>query len=290
MAAASSSDLDFLKDLPRGARDSYQEHWGWMDEELQAGEPCRAELFFERHLTHTKGKWMDEPFALLPWQRKVLRDVFTTLNPDGTRQYRTVYITVPRKNGKTEFAAGLALYLVAADGENASEVYGAAHDRNQAGTLYTMAKRMVLADPDMAKAFRVLRNSLTFEHPERGECFYQPISSEAGGAHSTSPHGAICDEVHTWAGQKGKELYEALTTGQGSRSQPLTIVITTRGNDTDGICYELDTYADWYKAHEQPGMTKAEFYAADDYEIPLVDFRERFGEPRPGPMAERSGR
>ena len=242
--AAPHSSSELVLPLPLDARAAYAQRWGVLEDELAAGQLSRVEQFFEQHLTHTKGKWMGEPFQLLPWQRKVLRDVFETRNADGTRQYRTAYISVPRKNGKTEFAAGIALYMLAGDEENGAEVYGAAHDRNQAGTLYTMARRMVQADPAMSKAIRVLRNSMVFDSPAHGQCYYQPLSSDAGGAHSTSPHCAICDEVHTWTGQRGRELYEALTSGQGSREQPLTLVITTRGNDRQGICFELDDYAD----------------------------------------------
>ena len=271
-ARVSSSDGEPL--LPRAALEVYRREWGTLEEELADGEPTRVEEFFEQHASHTKGRWMGEPFRLLPWQRKVLRDVFGTVNQDGTRQYRTAYVSVPRKNGKTEFAAGLALYMLAGDQENGAEVYGAAHDRNQAGTLYQMARRMVQHDPAMARAIRVLRNSMVFDSPEFGQCFYQPISSDAGGAHSTSPHLAICDEVHTWTGQRGRELYEAITTGQGSRSQPLTLVITTRGNDSSGICFELDEYADKV---ERGIITDPTFYsfrayadAEDDWKDPAT--------------------
>lgn len=243
--AGCSTDLDFLDNLPPEARESYRKHWGWIDEELAKTSKTRVEEFFERHIRHTKGAWYGQPWQFLPWQRKVCRDLFGTLNPEtGLRQYTTAYITVPRKNGKTEFAAGLVLYMVCSDGEPGAEVYGAAHDRNQAGTLFTMAKRMVLQDPDLRERFTVRRNALVYESETTGENYYHPISSEAGGAHSTSPHFCVCDEVHTWAGRKGQELYEALTTGQDARTQPLTLTVTTRGNDTDGICYELDTYAD----------------------------------------------
>src|SRR3990170_4965456 len=88
---------------------------------------------FIESLRHTKGKWAGVPFILEPWQREIVREVFGRMNADGTRQYRTVYIEIPRKNGKSELAAAMALKLLFADGEMGAEVYGAAFTRDQAG-------------------------------------------------------------------------------------------------------------------------------------------------------------
>jgi phage terminase large subunit-like protein len=62
--------------------------------------------FFERILTHTKGIYAKKPFELIDWQRRILWDVFGTCKSNGLRQYSTVYCEVPKKNGKTELAAG----------------------------------------------------------------------------------------------------------------------------------------------------------------------------------------
>ena len=73
--------------------------------------------FFERALTHAKGALAGQAFSLSDWQyQDIIRPLFGTLRPDGLRQYRTAYIEVPRKNGKSTLAAGIALYLLLADG------------------------------------------------------------------------------------------------------------------------------------------------------------------------------
>ena len=41
-------------------------------------------------LKHTKGEWHGKNFELLPWQEKVVRDVFGTVKENGYRQYNTV--------------------------------------------------------------------------------------------------------------------------------------------------------------------------------------------------------
>ena len=86
-------------------------------------------------LCHTKGRWAGKPFKLLPWQEQIIRDIFGTVKEDGHRQFTTAYIEIPKKNGKSELAAAVALYLLFADGEAAPEVYGAAADRQQAAII-----------------------------------------------------------------------------------------------------------------------------------------------------------
>ena len=87
----------------------------------------RAVKFIE-NLCHTKGRWAGKPFWLLPWQEQIIRDVFGVVKEDGTRQFRTSYVEIPKKKGKSELAAAVALYLLYADNEPSAEVYGAAAD------------------------------------------------------------------------------------------------------------------------------------------------------------------
>src|SRR5688572_19386072 len=95
--------------------------------------------FFEGFLTHTKGSFARKPFLLPWWQRKIVWDVFGTTRRDGLRQYRTVYLEVPKKNGKTELAAGFANKLLFDDNEPGAEVYSAASTRDQAGICFRTA-------------------------------------------------------------------------------------------------------------------------------------------------------
>ena len=70
----------------------------------------RAQNFFERVLVHTDGRWAGKPFILTDWQRdEIIRPLFGTVNEDGSRQYRTAYLEVGRKNGKSELASGNAV-------------------------------------------------------------------------------------------------------------------------------------------------------------------------------------
>ena len=102
---------------------------------LEEPEADRVVQFINR-LRHTKGVWAGKPFNLEPWQTQIVRDVFGTRRDNRTRQYRTVYLEVPRKNGKSELAAAIAVYMLLGDGEQAAEVYSAASDRQQAGIVF----------------------------------------------------------------------------------------------------------------------------------------------------------
>ena len=77
-------------------------------------------------LKHTKGIWRGQPFELLPWQDRIMRYLFGTVKENGYRQYNTAYVEIPKKNGKSDLVAGVALYMTCGDGEWGAEVYGCA--------------------------------------------------------------------------------------------------------------------------------------------------------------------
>ena len=106
------------------------------------GKADRAVTFIQ-NLCHTKGKWAGTPFTLLPWQEQIVRDIFGIVKENGKRQFLTAYVEIPKKQGKSELAAAVALYLLYADNEQSAEVYGAACDRNQASIVFDVAKQMV---------------------------------------------------------------------------------------------------------------------------------------------------
>ena len=68
----------------------------------------RAVRFIEQ-LRHTKGKWAEKRFWLFPWQEQVIRDIFGIVDENGKRQFRTAFVEIGKKNGKSELAAAVAL-------------------------------------------------------------------------------------------------------------------------------------------------------------------------------------
>ena len=194
----------------------------------------RAVRFFETCLTHTKGEWAGQPLKLSPWQAdRIIRPLFGWKRADGTRRYRTAYIQIPRKSGKTTLAAGMALYLLLADGEQGGEVYCAASDREQAAICFDAAKGMVDASPSLRKRVSPYKRALAV--PGTGSSL-KVLSSEAYTKHGLNASGIVVDEVHA---QPDRDLWDVLTTSTGARRQPLTIAITTAGFDRHSLCWEL---------------------------------------------------
>lgn len=190
-------------------------------------------------LRHTKGRYAGRPFLLEEWQKKIVRELFGTLNEDGTRQYRTAYIEIPRKNGKTELAAAIALILLFADDEPGAEIYSAAGDKDQASIAFNAALSMVLQEPELKKRCKIYESTKWIRIPEK-DSFYRVISAEHSGKHGFNAHGIIFDELHT---QPNRQLWDVLATSGGTRAQPLTFAITTAGYDRNSICWEQHEYA-----------------------------------------------
>jgi len=195
----------------------------------------RAVLFINQ-LKHTKGQWFGQNFKLLPWQEKIVRDIFGTLKPDGSRQYNTAYIEVPKKAGKSELAAAIALYLTCADGEQGAEVYGCAADKSQAGIVFNVAVGMINQSPSLNARIKQVVSQKRIIYPATNS-FYQVLSAETPTKHGLNVHGVIFDELHA---QPNRALYDVMLHGSGdARRQPLFFLITTAGNDRNSICWEV---------------------------------------------------
>ena len=199
----------------------------------------RAVKFIE-NLCHTKGKWAGKRFWLLPWQEQLIRDIFGIVKPDGNRQFRTAFVEICKKVGKSELEAAIALYLLYADNEPSAEVYGAAADRQQASIVFDVARQMVEMSPALMKRSKLM--SATKRIVNYGNAgFYQVLSAEVGSKHGFSISGLVFDEIHT---QPNRQLYDVLTKySSDARQNPLHFIITTAGNDRNSIAFELHTKA-----------------------------------------------
>src|SRR5262249_35308853 len=156
---------------------------------------------------------------------------------DGTRRYREAYIEVPKKNGKSTLAAGIALYMLFADGEIGAEVYSCAGDKDQARIVFNDAKLMRAMSPELRKRSRPFKDSIAVLQTASK---YQGLSSDAPTKHGLNPHAILFDELHV---QPNRELWDTVTTGVAARRQPLTIAITTAGYDRASLCWEKHDYA-----------------------------------------------
>lgn len=193
-------------------------------------------VMFIESLCHTKGTWARQPFELIDWQEQIIRDIFGVLKSNGYRQFNTAYIEIPKKQGKSELAAAVALLLTCGDGEERAEVYGCAADRQQASIVFNVAADMVRMCPALSKRVKILDSQKRLIYQPTGS-IYQVLSADIGNKHGFNTHGVVFDELHT---QPNRKLFDVMTKGSGdARMQPLYFLITTAGNDTKSICYEI---------------------------------------------------
>lgn len=189
-------------------------------------------------LKHTKGEFHGKPFTLLPWQEKIIKDVFGTVRDDfpDQRQYTTAYIEIPKKNGKSELGAAIALNMLCNDDEWKAEVYSCASDRQQAAIVFDVAVDMVKQSPALSKRIKIVPSVKRMVYQPTGS-IYQVLSSEVATKHGLNVSACIFDELHT---QPTRALYDVMTQGSGdARKQPLWFFLTTAGTDRNSICWEV---------------------------------------------------
>jgi len=198
-------------------------------------------------LTHTRTPWAGAPFSLRPWQERILQALFHTRR-DGLRQIRTCLLMLPRKNGKTELAAAIAIYMLLFDGEIGGEIYLAAADRDQAGLVFGAMVGMIRNDPELEAACDIIESHKRIVH-RASRSFCRAISAEAYSKHGFNASAVIYDELHA---APNRELWDVLATSQGARRQPLMMAISTAGYDRHSILWEL--YAHAKKVRETPSL------------------------------------
>lgn len=195
---------------------------------------------FSEALPHIKGsQYAGKKLEMMDWQCFILTTVFGWVDDNGNRRFKTAYIEVPRKNGKSTMSAPVALYLLSADGEPGAEVYSAATTRDQAKIVWADAKHMVDRSPGLRSALNVETSAHSIFIKTSASAFKALSKDNNGNLDGLNIHGAIIDELH---GHPNRALWDVIETGTGARSQPLIWAITTAGSNRAGICYEQQGY------------------------------------------------
>jgi len=201
---------------------------------FDADDASRYITFFDQFLRHSKGKFAGQPFTLLPWQEFLVANIFGWKHSDtGHRKYRTAYIQVGRKNGKSTLLSGLSLAMLDFDNEPGAEVYYAAVKRDQARIVFEEAQRMVKASPILNKRIGCHRANM---HVTKTNSKAEPLSSDKNSLDGLNSHLAVVDEYHA---HPTSHVYNVLKSSMGSRLQPLMMTITTAGFNVDGPCFQL---------------------------------------------------
>ncbi|RZJ19114.1 MAG: terminase large subunit [Brevundimonas sp.] len=193
-----------------------------------------AVAFFHNNLRLTEGEWAGRPFRLEGWQEgDIVRPLFGWKRADGTRRYRRAIVWVPRKNGKTELAAGVALLALIGDAEPGGQVYSIAKDKDQASLVFRKAVAMVNLSPLLSEHLECFKPSIYCA--ELGAAF-KPLSGSPTGKHGLSMSGLVGDEIHEWP---NGDLYTFVHQSSAARRQPLEFLISTAG---ERIGYGWETW------------------------------------------------
>ena len=185
--------------------------------------------FFEDVLHHTADDWWGEPFLLCGWQEKALNEIFGNLDEHDNRIIEMVYLEVPKKAGKTEFAAGLALLTLVSTNTPGCQVYGAAAATRQALQVYRAACKMVEQSKWLRKRLRIMRGTHRILKRKDPDSFYAAVAADGDFGDGVNPAFVVADEVHRWKTRKQIENWDVLSKGGITRRQTLTIAITTAG-------------------------------------------------------------
>lgn len=225
----------------------------------------RAErvIKFIESLKVTSGSLAGQPFLLRPWQKDIIRAWYAT-DAKGRRTVRTGLLSVARKNGKSGLCAAIALaHLLGPEQERRGQIVVGATDRDQSALIFDEVVAFIEDNEDFAGRVNVKRHEKVIEDLESGSKF-RALSSDAKKAHGLSPSVVILDELAQWGSGAGRALYDALTTAQGARREPLVVVISTQSADEHNLMSTLVDYAKAVAAGSIADPTFAGFV----YEIP----------------------
>ena len=216
-----------LRDLADGAERGL--HWD--------REAAEREIAFYPLFRHYKGEWGKrtkehpdgQPIVLQPWQQFAVGCAFGWKREDGTRRFRTVYIEVGAKNGKTLMAAGIGNRLAFFDNEPGAEVYSAATKRDQAKISWNDAVQMVKRNPSLSRRIEALAGSLV---DLSSASKFAPLGRDSDTDQGINVHGAIIDELHVHA---DREVIDNIEKATFARRQPMIVKITTAGVKRESV-------------------------------------------------------
>jgi phage terminase large subunit-like protein len=205
--------------------------------------------YIETHCRQSKGEWGGKPVILMPWQRNdLIMPLYGWQRPGNIRRFRTAYVEIAKKNGKSTIASALACYGLGGEDEPGAEIYCAATTKDQAGIVFKEAANMVRQSPDLLKQFgKPIDHTKTIA--KDGSSWIRALAAEGASAEGLNIYYLIVDELHAW---KDRVFWNALQFGMSARREPITLIVTTAGDNKETICYDFHEYA--------KRINKAEFF------------------------------
>ena len=234
--------------------------------------------WIEFNCVYTNGKWIGQQTQLLRWQKLFILALFA-VGADGRRLYRWALLGIPKKNGKTELAAWLALYFAIGSGEPAPLVVCAAASDEQADLVFGAAKTCAELSPTLSLITDCYDKEILI--PSIPGAKIQRVAAAKGTNDGKNIYVVICDELHQWVDRKSRDVWTILTNGVGSREEPMVLQITTAGSDLDTVCGEQYTlgratvedptvdpafFFTWYEAPDEINCNHDPEIADDEHE------------------------
>jgi phage terminase large subunit-like protein len=229
----------------------------------------RVVNFIEAACVFTKGRWRGQPFRLLPWEKRLLYEMFE-LDPDtGLRRYRWAYVEIPKKQGKSELIAAIDLFLLIADDEESPEIACGSNSDEQADLVFGAARSMCELSPVLSPLVHVFRREIVLR--ENPAAKLMRVSAKAKTKDGLNLSGVTIDELHEFD-ESGEQLFNVLTNGTAARLQPLVFMITTAGYDPETLCGRMHDHAKKVISGEvEDKQFYARIYAAPVEDVNLDD-------------------
>ena len=249
-----------------------------MEDERYEFKPDKVDrvILFISKLRHYKGRHAGKPFILMPWQEFIVANIYGFyIVEDGTRLITSVYIEMARKQGKSALAAALCLYHLTGDGESGAEVYLAANSKDQVKlSSWPLCSNFAQGLDPKAKYLTVYRDMVKFD---RAHSWLKVLAADSSKLDGPDPSMYLLDEYHA---AKDSRVKDVLQSGQGTRENPMAIIITTAGFNKMGPCYKFrSTCIEVLEGLKEDDSLFVAIYALD----PEDDWRDERNWPKSNP-------
>jgi len=188
-----------------------------------------------------EGMNQGQQLTMRPWQKDIIRPVYSPVDENGVRIVRKAIYSVGKKNGKTPLIAGIALgHLVGPEAKRNEQIYSAAFEREQAALTFKYMTQMIQMDEELSDLTIIRTTKKEVESRPNGSV-YKALSSEARSKHGISPAVLIFDELAQFGASR--EFYDTLIQGRGAHEEPLLWIISTQAADDLAVLSQEIDYA-----------------------------------------------
>ncbi len=198
---------------------------------------------FLRKLKHPKNPAPGHPFQLDPWQEAIIKAIYGPRDDLGRRIVRRVPMLIPRGNRKTSLGAAISLlHLIGPERQPGQLIVSAASAHEQALELFGECAMIVQYDVRLRKRLDVREYESRIAHAETSSR-YIAVAADGNALHGKTPNVVLKDELHAWAGNKGRLQYEALTSALVKVPGTLDFTLTTAGRGQENLAWNVFEYA-----------------------------------------------